>query len=301
MRRLFPSILAVCLAACASVQEPVTDPALNPALTPLPKPATGEGFQVYMPAFEIPAGSEREVSIYQNSPVTGTQWVKGVQFRMREGSHHFILYTLDGEAENIAQGSIRSDVEFEMKRSTRTFVFGVQTPEATYNFPPGVAVRVEPGEGIDMNAHYVNNSTGLYKGEAYVNLYTTPESEVTHEAIPMLEADISFTIPPNTTYTRKKNWGPFGKRTHLVIFTTHAHKRMKSFRVFKITPAKDTTLLYQSFNWHEPPVLTEEIVFQPTDVLYSETTWHNETSQPIRFGYTSEDEMNVLLGYYWQE
>lgn len=38
---------------------------------------------------------------------------------------------------------------------------------------------------------------------------------------------------------------------------------------------------------------------EPEDELVSQTIWKNETNEPVRFGFTSEDEMNVLVGYYW--
>ena len=295
-------ILVLSGCASSSTNGPVVDNATNAPVTPLAKPAAGKGFQIYLPPFEIEPETEKEIFIYKNSPVQSTQYVNRVEFSMREGSHHFALYTLNGPWEQLQDGQIRSNVEGEMQRQTRQFVFAAQTEQATFDFPPGVAMKMEAGDGLDLNSHYVNPTTGLYKGEAYINLYTVPASEVQHEAIPMLEADLGFSIPPQSTYTRSLVWKTFARRTHLFLLTTHAHKRMLKFEVFKIDGATgDTTRIYRTLNWHEPDVVAEDMIFEPGDQIYSETTWRNTTDQTINFGFTSEDEMNVLFGYYWEE
>lgn len=297
-------VVLLCISGCSSsTNGPVLDNAKNPPLTPLEKPLASEGFQIYMEPFEIPAETEKEIFKYKKSPVNSTQFVNKVQFRMRQGSHHFVLYTVNGVQEGLVDGAIRTDVEAEMQRPSRQFVFGAQTPNAEFTFPPGVAMRMNAGAGLDLNAHYVNHSSDLYKGEAYINLFTVPESQVQHVAQPLLNADMSFTIPANTqSYTRSYNWGAFDRRTHLFLLTSHAHKRMLMYKVFKISAASgDTIQIYNTFNWHEPDVVSTDIIFEPGDELYSETTWRNETDKPIAWGSTSEDEMNVIYGYYWQE
>jgi hypothetical protein len=300
MRSLKTCTLALLLfTGCAASSGPATDAGKNSPVTPLAKPEAGKGFQIYMPPFDIPAEEEKEIFIYKNSPVQSTQFVNKVEFSMREGSHHFVLYTLNGAQEQLTDGQVRTDIEQEMQRQTREFVFGAQTERTVYDFPPGVAMQMNAGEGLDLNAHYVNPTNELYRGEAYINLYTVPPAEVQHIAQPMLRVDQGFTIPPQSTYTRAKNWGAFGKRTHLFLLTSHAHKRMLSFKIFKIS-AGDTTQVYETYNWHEPDVLAQDIVLEPYDQIYSETTWMNTTDQPITFGFSSEDEMNVIYGYYWQ-
>jgi hypothetical protein len=300
MRSLKPLACALLLlTGCAASNGPVVDNAKNPPATPLAKPEAGKGFQIYMAPFEIAPEEEKEVFIYKNSPITERQFINKVEFSMREGSHHFVLYTLNGAMEGLTDGQVRTNIEQEMQRQTRSFVFGAHHEQTTYNFPPGVAMVMEPGQGLDLNAHYVNPTNELYKGEAYINLYTVPQSEVEHVAIPKLDVDTKFSIPPHSTYTRKYNWGAFGKRTHLFLLTSHAHKRMLSFKIFKIHSG-DTTQIYETRNWHEPDVSAEDIIFEPNDMIYSETTWRNESDQAVRFGFSAEDEMNVIYGYYWQ-
>jgi len=46
-------------------------------------------------------------------------------------------------------------------------------------------------------------------------------------------------------------------------------------------------------------IFAEPIVLRAGEGLTSEVTYNNTTSATIRFGLTSEDEMNIIFGYYY--
>jgi hypothetical protein len=264
-------------------------------LNPLPKP--GQGFQLHMPAYEIQPGTEREIFLYQHNPNTTTQYMHSAEVAMREGSHHFILWGVDGSQFDLPENVFRDRTDAEMSR-VRDILGGSQTLYSTLTLPPGVAVAIEPNKGFDFNSHYVNPTDEPIHGEAYVNIYTMPADSVEHIAQPFLWADPNFMIPPHSTYTRAHYWDPFTDTTHLLVLASHAHKRMISFKVYRNGPTGE--LLYTNTDWHEPPVAQMDLVLKPNERLYSETTWMNESDHSIKFGLTSEDEMNILVGYYWQ-
>ena len=85
------------------------------------------------------------------------------------------------------------------------------------------------------------------------------------------------------------------------MLTSHAHKRMQTFTIWVKRASGLKEKLYETNDWHEPAVLNVDNVLQPGDGLYSETKYKNDSDKNITFGYTSEDEMNVILGYYWEE
>jgi hypothetical protein len=267
------------------------------ALIPLTPPSPGIGFQIHMPSFDIQPGTEREIFLYKTNPNKDTQYVKTIDIRMREGSHHFILWNVDGASEGLTDGTLRDRTDGEMSRP-RDFVNGSQTLELHYDFPPGIAVAIPPNLGFDLNSHYVNPTDHVLHGESYMNLLTTPRSQVQHIATPFLIADQNFYIPARSTYTRNYEWPGVSVPTHLIMLTSHAHKHLTSFKVWKNSTKKE--LLYSNSDWHEPIVANFDILLQPGEQLYSETTWQNNTSTPLQFGFTSEDEMNILLGYTWQ-
>jgi hypothetical protein len=288
----------------APLSGSVADPALltddgvdlQAALVPLPIPDPDSGFQIHMPAFEIPAGDEREVFRYIKNPNAETVYIKSMDVRMREGSHHFVLWNVNGDGQGLADGQLRDRSDVEMDRS-RSFLQGSQTLEMHYDFPPGIAMELPAYQGFDLNSHYVNSTSHVMHGEAYVNLYTTPISKVQHIATPFLIADQSFQIPAHQTYTRQHRWQAASDTTHLIMLTSHAHRHMTDFKVWINSPVGKP--LYETDDWHEPAIIALDTVLLPGDALYSETTWKNDGNTPLHFGFTSEDEMNILLGYTW--
>jgi hypothetical protein len=272
------------------------------ALIPLPPPPLDSGFQLHLPPFSIPPGNEREVFTYVDPRLPTTEWVKSLDFRMREGSHHFILWTLDGQSEGVTDGETRDRTDLEMDRPTRRFVYGAQTPEVHYAFPDGVALPIDPSHGFDLNSHYVNTTSETFFGEAYINVWTVPQSQVQHVAQSFLDGDFdpSFVIPSHKTVVRTMNWGGFSQPTHLFLLSSHAHARMLSFKIFLRRANGNVTQIYESDDWHKPIVSSMDLLLEAGDVVFSETTYKNDTDHDIHFGYTSEDEMNVVYGYYWQ-
>ncbi len=273
------------------------------ALVPLTPPPAGQGFQLHLAPFPISPASEREIFSYKDANLSQVQWVKSFDIRMRQGSHHFILWTLDGAQEGVNDGDVRDRSDNEMNRQTRSYVFGAQTQDAHYTFPDGVGLPLSPGKGFDLNSHYVNTTNEPYYGEAYINVVTVPETAVQHIATPFLQGDFysGFVIPAHGSNTRKFYWPAFTDTTHLFLLSTHTHARMTNFNVYVARKGVTTKeLIYHNADWHEPATLQLDLLLMPGDRLYSETSYTNDTDHDIHFGYTSQDEMNVVLGYFWQ-
>ena len=273
------------------------------ALIPLDPPPSGQGFQLHLAPFSIPAASEREIFSYKDANLTQVQWAKFFDIRMRQGSHHFILWTLDGPQEGVTNGEVRDRSDNEMNRPTRSYIFGAQTPDAHYTFPEGVALPLTPGKGFDLNSHYVNTTNGTYFGEAYINVGTVSADSVKHIATPFLQGDFNsgFVIPAHGSNVRKYYWPAFTDTTHLFLLSSHAHARMTSFDIYAVRNGSTTKEpIYHNADWHEPVTAQLDLLLMPGDRIYSETAYTNNTDSDIHFGYTSQDEMNVVLGYYWQ-
>jgi hypothetical protein len=60
-------------------------------------------------------------------------------------------------------------------------------------------------------------------------------------------------------------------------------------------------IVYTNTSWEHPLVLSYAvpIILQPGEGLTSEVTYFNNSSQPVSFGLTSQDEMNIIFGYYY--
>jgi hypothetical protein len=110
----------------------------------------------------------------------------------------------------------------------------------------------------------------------------------------------SFTLPANqkTTITRDFK---FDKPVAIVSLTSHFHARGKLFQIKIKGGARDGELVYENTDWEHPKVINYDtpILLQAGEGLTSVVTYLNDTSKPIGFGLTSEDEMNIIFGYYY--
>jgi hypothetical protein len=75
------------------------------------------------------------------------------------------------------------------------FFAGTQWPLLKYSFPPGVALRLPVGRGLDLNSHYVNRGSTPTQAEIYVNLHWAEPASVQHIADILWLSHESFALP----------------------------------------------------------------------------------------------------------
>ena len=280
-----------------------------PSYAPLVVPASG--YQVRMTPFSIKASTEREVFLY--APVGNAQesWVNRIQTNMRTGSHHFVIYTFAANTPSLVipqPGAIRdiknADGTYQIltlaAMGYHVFFAGSQASSSDYTFPPGVAMRVPVGTMLDVNSHYVNSTTSEINGEAEANLYTVPAAQVQFEAQALNLANTDLTLPAGRDTTIKKTFR-FTKLTRVVMLTSHMHKRGTRFVVRISGGARNGEIVYQNEAWDHPGILTFSVplVLQAGEGLTSEVTYHGDPSKVVRFGLTSDDEMDIIFGYWY--
>lgn len=275
---------------------------------PLDPPTASEGFQLKIDPFTVNANSEREVFIRRNSPNTSTVFVNKYILRGRPNSHHFVLYGFQNTsilpAVNVlrdlynADGTINSLTFTQMQN--HLFLGGGTDVNDTYTFPPGVALRMPAATALDLNAHYFNTQTGNFTGENFVNLYTVPASSVIKEAKPINFANLSFSLPPNQRRTITTNF-TFSSAVTVFMLTSHFHKLGEKFVIKIFGGPRNGEIVYESTDWQHPKVInfSTPIMLSAGQGFTSEVTYNNTTSRTVNFGLTSEDEMNIIFGYYY--
>lgn len=275
----------------------------------LAPPAPGTGFQVKLDAFTITPNFERE--FFQRKLVGNTedQYVNRVQVLMRPGSHHFILYDFADKTKvpplNVTRDLRNPDgsanISTFLSMQNHVFWAGTQTQSHDYTLPDGAALLLPAGASYDMNSHYVNKTSQSTTGEVHVNLYTIPKSQVTHVVNSLNLANESFILPAGQKTVATKSF-TFKKPTTILMLTSHTHKLAEKF-VIKIKGGKrDGEVVYESTDWEHPLIknLATPLVLQAGEGLTSEITYNNKTSQTVRFGLLSEDEMGIIFGYYYE-
>jgi len=74
--------------------------------------------------------------------------------------------------------------------------------------------------------------------------------------------------------------------------------------VIKITGgSRNGEIIYTTTDWEHPAIINfaTPIVLNVGEGLTSEITYNNTSNRAISFGLTSEDEMGIIFGYYYEE
>lgn len=183
----------------------------------------------------------------------------------------------------------------------REFMIGSQTPYLLYTLPEGVVLAVGPYQGFDLNSHYVNTSaSSVLIGEAFVNLHTVPKSGNLKVAIPLFDNYLSFFLPRRQR-TLVQRTVTYPNPRNVFMLTSHTHKRGESFKIFLVGGPDSGKLVYENYSWDHPvtKTYTPPLRFEAGWGYRIEVVYNNDTDRDIRFGFTSEDEMCLVIGYYY--
>lgn len=276
---------------------------------PMTKPAASEGFQLSIDSFAVIPNSEREVFVRRNTPNTTTVYINKIIMQGRPNSHHFVLYGFQNTAllppVNTLRDLYNNDASINISTFTQMqnhiFLAGGTDVNTTYTFPAGVALKLPAATALDLNAHYFNKQTnGNFTGENFINLYTVPQANVLKEAQSINFANYNFSIPANTKKIITTNF-TFPQAVTVITLTSHFHKIGEKFQIKIFGGARNGEVVYENNDWEHPLVLNLNIpiVLKAGEGLTSVVTYNNTSNKIINFGLTSEDEMNIIFGYYY--
>ena len=269
------------------------------------------GFQLVLSPFNVQSSFERELFVYRAIGNTADIYVNRIATKMRQGSHHFLLYTFQTNTPSAVLPSKDQVRDIRDPNGTynilnlvpmeyHVFFAGTQSPTSDFTFPAGIALKLPAGTSLDINSHYVNSGQQEIVGQAEANLYTIPASQVTTVASTLNLANSDLTIPAGRDTTITKTF-KFTKTTNIIGLTSHMHARGQKF-VIKISGgARDGEIVYTSTAWDHPPILTFDmpIVLKSGEGLTSVVTYKADPSKTVRFGLTSQDEMDIIFGYWY--
>ena len=86
---------------------------------------------------------------------------------------------------------------------------------------------------------------------------------------------------------------------NLVLITSHMHRHGELFEIFQLSTG---TLLHRSLAYDDAPITVFDppLALDANDGLVYECTHNNyDLDVPLTFGFTSEDEMAIIMGYYY--
>ena len=274
------------------------------------------GLQVHIPPFNVPPQFERELFYYVELDTQDYVHVNRVTTTMRPGSHHFVLYTYDETGvNNLPQPNIYRDIynfdgttnnEVLYQMQFQKFISGSQTRLYDYTFPEGVALKVDPSFGFDLNSHYANYTNDTIIGEVYNNFYFSDPDEVERVAEILDLVNLDIDLPPNQeTIISKTFWidDEYGIPINIFQLWSHAHKLNTQFKIFRVKEDNPNfrELIYISYDWEHPPVMKYDppMALNINEGLELEATYFNNTNETVSFGLLSTDEMMVVFGLFY--
>ncbi|QJW89087.1 hypothetical protein HNV11_06630 [Spirosoma taeanense] len=277
---------------------------------PLPVPAAGAGVQMSIAPFDIQPNFERELFVRKMVGNTQDIYVNRYEIKMRSGSHHFVAYDFRNrnvlpnlnDVRDLRNTDNSLNLATALSMSNHVYLAGSQAQYMDYTFPEGAALLLPAGSSLDLNSHYVNKTTTVMKGEALINLYTVDKSKVQRIIQTLDLGNTNLNIPPNGRVTLTKSF-TFSKPRQILTLTSHMHKLGEKF-VIKINGgSRNGEIVYTSTDWEHPDIVTFKtpITLQKGEGLTSEITYNNTTNKTVNFGLTSEDEMGIIFGYYYEE
>jgi hypothetical protein len=129
-----------------------------------------------------------------------------------------------------------------------------------WQMPDGVGLRLEPGEKIMLQTHYVNATTQKTpaKAKVLVNFYGIPEAEVAAELGTVFATNQSIRVCPGDSGTRFQASCNFGKQEPVTVIAAngHFHSRGRRFTISawdQFEGAAESPF-YESTSWDDPPM-----------------------------------------------
>ncbi len=278
--------------------------------TPLPSPAEEgkSGVQLKVDRFVVPPNFERELFVRRPLNNAAPVYVSRIKLKSRSNSHHMVIYDFRNKTLLPKENEIRDlrnldnslNILTFLQMSNHIFLGGGTDPNSDYTFPEGMALQLPANASVDLNPHYFNRTKENLFGENYVNLYTVPAEQV-KKVVQMIDFGVtSFTLPANQTTTITRDF-KFDKDVVVVSLTSHFHAKGKLFQIKIKGGSRNGEVVYENTDWEHPKVINYAVPIElkAGEGLTSVVTYVNDTSKDISFGLTSEDEMNIIFGYYY--
>jgi hypothetical protein len=269
-----------------------------------------DGFQLKVDKFEVAPNFERELFVRRMIGNTAEIYVNRIKLQSRSNSHHMVLYDYRSLAGLPAVDVVRDlrnldnglNINTVVQMSNHVFLGGGTQANQEYVFPEGTALLLPANYSMDLNPHYFNKTNKVLYGENYVNLYTTAKSNVKYVVKTIDFNNTNLTIYANAKTIISKDFA-FNKNVKIVSLTSHTHKYGEKYIIKIKGGTRDGEVVYENLDWEHPAVVNFKtpIALKKGEGLTSVVTYNNTSNQKLAFGLTSDDEMNIIFGYYYEE
>ncbi|MFC0184957.1 hypothetical protein ACFFJX_21625 [Pseudarcicella hirudinis] len=269
-----------------------------------------QGYQLKVDQFVIQPNFERELFVRRAIGNQSDIYVSRIRLKSRANSHHLVLYDFRDKTQLPAIDQVRDlrnpdntlNLSTVLTMSNHVFLGGGTDTNSDYVFPEGTALMLPAGMTVDLNPHYFNKTTDSKYGENYINLYTVDKSSVKYVVKTIDFNNTKIDLPANQRTTITTDF-KFLKDVKIVALTSHNHKLGEKFVIKIKGGTRDGEVVYESTDWEHPNMINYKtpIELKKGEGLTSIVTYNNTTKNKVSFGLTSEDEMDIIFGYYYEE
>ena len=212
--------------------------------------------------------------------------------------HHVVLYAT---TEAFPVGESHSCTTDDMLSVRYLGAIGNEGTTAV-KLPDGVAVRLNQGEYIMANTHFINAGSVPIDGQAVVDVKWEAASPTRQLVSLFVNVGTTFAIPANSTYTLDERC-TVQSDLSVIMFGNHMHQYGQSVYTEVLHADGTTDSLRNDTTWSAEeefnPTFTTYPLAQPYamhsgDVVHTACTWQNTTASALRF----PDEMCAGVSYY---
>ena len=267
------------------------------------------GFQMRVGEFTVNPSQDLEVCEYRRLPNEKPMDVSGFELRMPEGAHHFVIWTYTGNETD--------DTKFPEKPVESVGCTGVspdeiipavlipiQQPNARFQFPKGIAMRIDAHQQVWLNPHMKNAGTEAIRPDVRFNFLPAKKGSVRHRVDGLIIGNMTdIRIPANGQQTLTAEWTAPVDMT-LVYLATHQH-RLGTYANIQVVDPDGVTprTIYENDDWEHPRSLWPEpaLRLEKGRKIRITCTWQNTETRTVTFGPETTDEMCFILGFFYRD
>jgi hypothetical protein len=292
--RVLPVILALFVAATFSNAD-----------AKLRKPK--RGIQLRPAPYTVGPGEDREWCEYRRVPGTKPIDVTGFKVKMPKGAHHFVVWGYGGTEQDDSKfpaGPVESVgcIGLGPGELTPRVIIPLQSPNARFKMPKGIALRLNPGEQIWLNPHLKNESSEAVTPEIRANFYAAKPGSIKHYAEGLIAGNMAdINILPGGEQTITAEWTtPID--LNIIYLATHQH-RLGTYANIELVENGTPRKIYENYRWEHPRNYwpREPLRLAKGEKIRITCTWQNTDAVPVKFGPNTTDEMCFILGFYYRD
>lgn len=255
------------------------------------------------PEFWIPPYSEKEICFISTWEGETVGIHKQRSFQNKYG-HHFIVASIALTEREIADGSVVDCTSNDAvgMESFKPLIIGgnvdQETHIGTFELPEGMGARLDKGQRIVLQAHYVNTSAEAIRVRDELQLEVMDPADVTTWASPWVNTESDMVIPPGVDHEVTVTCTAADELT-LLFLGGHLHEWGTSISVDR-TRDGSTERIYEVAEWD--PLFRDAPVYEayedgtmmilPGDTYTTTCRWFNDTPADLKF----PQEMCVTFG-----